>query len=373
MVVALGESGDPAAAALVVRFLDPRQVRDEKLRRAALQATARLGDPLLLQPLLRFEPDRREIADYALALGAFSEPVVVERLGDLLQHERDDALLAVQSLAQIATPEAKRWLERALKGDFTEAVQAAAALCVADLVDQQRFLPHLRALALGPSGRPGKAAALVSLARIGDRESAVAVADALPLWREPELFERGLLYCATLVDRPLEEMVPEARRATVGTLWREALEIERGDRVADLLRERIATHLTESRAHWQLARDDQRLAVLRELLELDKDFVPEPRAQDGDSGGGGNPPPPGSGGGTPPGGGGGDDGGGSGSGNGGGDGDDPVPPPTTGDDSPPGNLPGPRRKSYDPTRFEHDLRAFLIDYSPFDLADPFAR
>ncbi|MSR46904.1 MAG: hypothetical protein EXS13_07560 [Planctomycetes bacterium] len=363
MLVALGESGDPAAPALVARFLDGRQVRDEKLRRAALCATARLGDPILLQPLLAFQPDRREISDYAVALGAFSEPAVVGRLGELMLREREQAVAAVASLAHIATPESKAWLERALQGDFSEESRAAAALCVSDLVDQQRFLPHLRTIALGPAAHPAKSAALLSLARIGDREAAGAVADALPLWRDTDLFQRGLLFCAMTLDRPLAEVVPQHRRDDVAELWRDASEIERGDRHRDLLLERVASELTAARAHWLLVRDDQRTGVLRELLDLDRDFLVEQRAQDGTGGGSPTPPPPS---------------GGAGDGGDGGDPPDPAPegdPPAAGGAPGSGLLPGNggRRGRFDPTRFEHDLRAWLVDYSPFDVADPFAR
>ena len=260
--------------------------------------------------------------------------------------------------ARIATPEAKEWLERALVGEFSDAVRAAAALSVADLVDQQRFLPYLRKIALGPSGRPGKSESLLAMTRIGDKESAGAIAEALPLWREPELFGRGLLYCAATLDRPLEEVVPQNRRDDVAEIWREVIDIEQRGAHRDLLRERIAADLTRARAHWLLARDDQRMATLREVLELDRELFPEQRGSD--PGGGVAPPPPPSGG--PP-----SDGGGE-------------PPPPTDDPRPPeppggGALPGTggRRTRYDPTRIEHDLRLWLVDYSPFDLADPFGR
>ncbi|MBM4016150.1 MAG: hypothetical protein FJ293_14470 [Planctomycetes bacterium] len=358
MLFALGEAGDAAAAPLVAKFLDPRHARDEKLRRAALQATARLGTPLLLAPLLKFEPDRLEVADYAVALGAYSEPAVVARLGELLRHERERAAVAVHSLARIASPEAKEWLERALGGEFSEAVAAAAALAVADLVDQQRFLPHLRTLALAQSSRPGKADALLVLARIGDREAAGAIADALPLWREPALLERGLLFCAVALDRPIEEVMPQHRRDEVPELWRDAVAIERAVAHPGLIKERIADLLHAGRAHWLLARDDQREAVLRAVLELDRDEPVEQRLPDG-----GNPsaPPPPS---------------GEGEGAGGGGADEAAPPPAEPrpPDSPFGTQPGGHRRGrHDPTRFEHDLRSWLSDFPPLDRAAPFTR
>lgn len=362
MLVALAEAGDAAGAPLVARFLDPRHVRDPKLRRAALYAASRLPDPLLLPLLLRFEPDRDEVAAYAIALGAHAAPAAVDRLGELLRRHRDLAAPAACSLAQIVSPEAKEWLERALAGEFSAAVQARAACAVADLIDQQRFLPHLRTLALGPPSAPGKAAALLALARIGDRESASAIADALPLWRDPLLIERGLLLCARTLDRRVEELVPEARRGAVGPLWRETVEIQDEKRDIRLLRERVADALTAARGHWLLARDDLRLAVVRDLLELDVDLPPEPRNDGGGSSG--ETPPPG----------GGDDGGGGGGGEGDGEGGDgTTPPPPPGADPPP-TLPGIglRRGRYDPNKFEHDLRAFLLDHAPFGAADPYA-
>jgi hypothetical protein len=364
MLFALGEAGDAAAAPLIAKFLDSRHARDEKLRRAALHATARLGTPLLLAPLLKFKPDRGEVADYAVALGAFSEPLVVARLGELLRHERERALQAVHSLARIATPEAKEWLERALQGEFSDAVAAASALAVADLVDQQRFLPHLRALALAQASRPGKAEAMLALARIGDVESARSIADALPLWREPALLERGLLFCAVALDRPIEDVVPQQRRDQVLDLWREAVAVEREVAHPDLLKERIAAELKAARAHWLLARDDQRQAVLRLVLELDRD---EPAEQRLPEGGSGVTPPP------SPSGGGGDGGSGEGAGGDSGAGTPPPPDPRP-PDTPFGSQPnGNRRGRHDPTRIELDLRSWLVDFPPFDLADPFAR
>lgn len=380
MLVALAEAGDPSGAALLPRFLDARQERDTKLRRAALYAAARLADPLLLPPLLRFEPDRFEVADYAVALGAFAEPAVVDALGRLLLHHRERALVAVHSLAQIATPDAKRWLERALEGEFSEGVRGAAALAVADLVDQQRFLPRLRALALAPASVPGKAAALLALARIGDREAAAAVAEALPLWRDPELLERGVLLCAVVLERPLEELLPAERRRLLPELWRIATEIQAEQRDPRLLRERVAEQLHAARAHWLLARDDLRMAVLRDLLELDRDLLPDRRdAEEAPPGESPRPPPPesggggGAGGGGDAGGGGGADGGG-GEGGGGDGGAQPPDPPRVGD-PPASSLPGvaARRGRRDPNRIEHDLRAWLADYPPFDVAAPFAR
>ncbi len=367
MLVALAESGDAAGAAQLPRFLDGRQGRDPKLRRAALYAASRLGDPLLLPVLLRFEPDRFEVGEFALALGAFAEPAVVDRLGDLLRHHRESAAVAVYSLAQIATPEAKAWLERALQGEFSEVVRSAAALSVADLVDQQRFLRHLRTIALGPTGVPGKAAALLALARIGDAEAAASVADALPLWRDAPLVERGLLLCALTLERPVEELLPAARRDTVPDLWRVAAEIQAGTRDTRLLRERVAEQLTASRGHWLLARDDLRMAVLRDLLELDRDLPRERRADSPDGGFGELPSSP------PPASGGSGEGGDAGGGGDGGASDEPD-PPRVGD--PPGSaVPGvsQRRGRRDPNRIELDLRAWLSDFSPFDTADPFAR
>ncbi len=368
MLVALAEAGDPTAAPLIARFLDVRQTRDEKLRRAALYAVARLGEPSLLAPLLKFEPDRREVAEYALALGTFQEPVVVEALGKLLLHERERALLAVHSLANIASPEAKGWLERALDGEFSETVRAGAALVVADLVDQQRFLPHLRELATGPAGLPSKASALLSLARIGDSESATVIADALPLWRDRELIERGLLLCATTLDRPAQELLPEARRATIPALWEEVVGIEAKNLDSRLLRERIAAALTAARAHWLLARDDLRVGVLRDLLELDRVVFAEPRSDE--VGNDGSVPSPGSG--SPPPAGGGDDGGDGGTG-GGSSSEDPPPPRSN--DQQGGSVPGfgGRRGRQDTTRIELDLRAWLSDFQPFEVADPFSR
>jgi len=352
MLVALGECGDPAAAALVAPFLDGRKVRDEKLRRAALYAVARLAEPALLAPLLRFEPDHHEVAAFAVALGAYADPAAVNRLGALLQRERERAAVAVFSLANGVSPEAKEWLSRAIAGEFSDRVGAAAALAVADLTDQQRFLPRLRELATARLGEPGKSPALLTLARMGDVEAAATIAEALPLWRDPELLERGLLLCATtLGDRRAEELLPRERSGAVRPLWREIEGIRAGRVDGRLLAERIAAALTAARAHWTLARDDLRMAVLDELLELDKVVFVDPR----DPGsGGGETPPPGGGGPPPP------------DGSGGG-----APPPPSGGA---GGVDGgpPRRGKQDTARIELDLRPWLIDYPPFELARPFS-
>jgi HEAT repeat protein len=348
MLLALGECGEPACAALVAPFLDGRRVRDERLRRAALHAAARLADPKILEPLLRFEPDQGEVAACALALGALCGPALasdpaterlVARLGALLVHERERAAPAVYSLARAATPAAKDWLERALGGEFSDRVRAEAALAVAVLSDQQRFLPRLRELATGPLSEPAKSPAVLALARIGDAEGAATIADAVALWKDPELLERGLLLCATTIERPVRELLPEQRAGPVLELWRKIDGVQKGRLVMRLLEERIASELTEARAHWTLARDDLRMAALRELLELDKVVRVEPK-DDGGSDGGAPPP---DGGGAPPG-----DGG-------------PVD----------GQVP--RRGRPDSARIELDLRQWLLDYPPFELAEPFAR
>jgi hypothetical protein len=359
-IVALAEAGDPAGAPLVAWFLDPRNTRDEKLRRAALYATSRLAEPTQLEKLLKFEPDKDEVTAFAVALGAFADPRAVDRLGKLLVKERDRAAVAVLSLANVATPEAKEWLLRALAGEFSDKTRTLAALAVADLTDQQRFLPRLRELAVAASVEPGKAAALLTLARVGDPEAAATVADALPLWRDRELLERGLLLCAdALPERPVADLVPEQRAGPIAPLWNEIAQFQSGQRPdRRFLKEHVARGLTAARAHWLLARDDLRMTVVRELLELDKVVFVEPKDGDGGSdGGGSNPPPPGDGnpppdGGPPPG-----DGGG-----------DPAPPPTGGGD--PANPP-PRGRKQDSARFELDLRQWLIDFPPFEVADPF--
>ncbi len=376
MLIALAESEGTSAAPLIAPFLDPRRVRDVNLRRAALYATARLADPALLVPLLKFEPDPRyEVAAYAVALGAFADPLAIERLGKLLVRERERAAVAVFSLANAATPEAKGWLLRALGGDFSDKkVRAAAALAVVGLTDQQRFLPRLRELAMAASTDPGKSAALLALARIGDAEAAAAVAEALPLWRDRELLERGLLLCSTTLDRPLAELLSQERSAPVAELWTEIGQIQASRRDPRLLHERIAAALTAARAHWTLARDDLRMAVLRDLLELDKvvrDDADEGPGEDNDVDSGFDampkpgeqpdppkddaPPPPDSGGDD-----GGDDGGGA-----------PAPPKQGGSEAGAGLQA--RRGRPEMARIEVDLRQWLIDYPPFEVADPFAR
>jgi hypothetical protein len=196
MLVALAESAESAAVPLVARFLDPRKVRDEKLHRAALYAVARLGDKALLEPLLTFKPDEHEVGAYVVALGAFDDARAVDALGRLLTRDPDRAVAAVFSLSHVATPAARDWLERALQDKYGERVRGAAALAVADLTEQERYLAGLRELATAPVGAHGKSEALLALARIGDAESARVVADALPMWnvREKELLERAPLF-----------------------------------------------------------------------------------------------------------------------------------------------------------------------------------
>ena len=370
MLIALAEAGDIQAAPLIAKLLAARTTRDEKLRRAALYAAARLAEPTLREPLLAFEADGHEAAPFAVALGALPDARATALLGELLLHERDHVAVAAQSLAHQQTAEAKGWLDRALRGDFSETVRAAAALAVADLTDQQRFLPPLREMATSHTPGPAKAAALLALARIGDGDAAPAVAEALPSWRELAPIENGLLLCAITLGRPASQLLPEARRVPVAALCREIDDVlaERSD--PRLLRERVAVGLTAGRADWSLSLDDLRDFVIRDLLELDKIVFAELRKVDENDGTGTPPPsppsvPPGS----APGDGGGADDGGSPPPADGGDSSSPPPAPPTGGSS----LPTARRGKQDTARFELDLKLWLADFPPFQRAEPFGR
>jgi hypothetical protein len=390
MLLALAEAGDPATVEALSRALDPKRNRDEMVRRAAFAAASVSGEAPLLDALLKAQPDAHELSAWCLALGAFKSDAAVKALENALRHDGAAAADAVWSLANLATPDARELLRRAIAGEFSAAVAEAACVAVAPLVDEQRYLAGLRAAAAGDA-EGQKAAAILTLARIKDHEAASAIAKQLPNWRDPRLLTRGLLLCSTTLDTPLEELLPKSKSAPVADLWRTIEQVEKRRANPRLLDERLALEFTRARGHWLLRRDDLVSGSIRELLELDK-VVFVPVKGSGTIGEGGAPPPPDSGGsggsGSGGSGSGGSGSGGSGSGGSGSGGSsggesgsgDPNNPNGGGNSGGSGsggggpNLPpGQRRGKPDSARFELDLRQWLEDFPLFAPSEPFGR
>ena len=376
ILVALAEAEDATAPEAIARALDPRRNHDEMVRRAALYTAARCGAAPLLDAVLKMQPDAHELSAWCVALGAFPGDAVVEALGRTLKQNGAKGADAVWSLANLATPAGNDVLKRAIDGEFGAVVTEAACLAVAPLVDEKRFVAGLRAAAAGAAEGP-KAAALLTLARYGDVDAALATSKELAHWKDVRLLTRGMLLCATL-ETPIDQLLPEPKAAPAAELWRTLQKIQKGVAVPTLRIERLRDELTQARAHWQLRRDDLRSTVVRELLELDKVvFTPAK------STGGSNPPPPDGSGPTNPGG---PPGPGNPGGPGGGDGSGGTPPGDSG--PPPGGdggggdgsnqknggfdgLQGQRRGKPDTARFELDLRQWLEDFPLFARSDPF--
>lgn len=396
MLIALAEAGDPATVEALSRALDPKRNRDEMVRRAALAAASVSGEGPLLDAILKAQPDAHELSAWCLALGAFKSDAAVDALGRALLHDGAAAADAVWSLASLATPAARELLRRAITGEFSSTVMESACVAVASLVDEQRYVAGLRAAAAGDAEGP-KAAALLTLARIKDHETASAIAKQLANWRDPRLLTRGLLLCATTLDTPLEELLPKSKSAPVADLWRTIEQVEKRRANPRLLDERLALEFTRARGHWLLRRDDLVSGSIRELLELDK-VVFVPVKGSGTILDGGQPPQPppesgGSGGGSGGSGSGGSGSGGSGSGGSGSGGSgsggssgsdggsgDPNNPNGGGNSGGSGsggggpNLPpGQRRGKPDSARFELDLRQWLEDFPIFAPSEPFGR
>jgi hypothetical protein len=380
ILVALAEAEDATATEHVARALDPKRTHDEMVRRAALYAAARSGAGPLLDAVLKAQPDAHELPAWCIALGAFEGDAVVEALARTLKQNGAKGVDAVWSLARLATPAGNDVLKRATDGEFGDVVEEAACLAVAPLVDEKRFVAGLRTAAAGAAEGP-KAAALLSLARYGDGDAALAASKQLAHWKDPRLLTRGMLLCATL-ETPIEQLLPEPKTPAPAELWRLLQKIQKGIALPTLRIERLHGELTQARAHWLLRRDDLRTAVVHELLELDKVVFTAGKTTSG-----GTPPaPPDGGGPTNPGGPGGDGSGGSGSGgsgsgSGSGDGSgapggpptDPGTPPGGGDGGKNGfdGLQGQRRGKPDTARFELDLRQWLEDFPLFPRSDPF--
>ncbi|HET6164013.1 MAG TPA: hypothetical protein VFG37_10125, partial [Planctomycetota bacterium] len=386
IVVALAEAEDATAPEAIARALDPKRNHDEMVRRAALYAAARCGAAPLLDAVLKMQPDGHELSAWCVSLGAFPGDAVVEALARTLKQNGAKGVDAVWSLANLATPAGNDVLKRAIDGEFGAVVTEAACLAVAPLVDEKRFVAGLRAAAAGAAEGP-KAAALLTLARYGDVDAALAASKELAHWKDVRLLTRGMLLCATL-ETPIDQLLPEPKAAPAAELWRTLQKIQKGVAVPTLRIERLRDELTEARAHWQLRRDDLRSAVVRELLELDKVVFTALKST-----GGSNPTPPDGGGPTNPGGppgpgnpggpGGGDGSGGSGSGGSGSGGTPPGesgPPPGGDGGGGDGNnqknggldgLQGQRRGKPDTARFELDLRQWLEDFPLYARSDPF--
>jgi len=374
ILIALAEADDAAAPENIARALDPKRTHDEMVRRAALCAAARSGAAPLLDAVLKAQPDAHELSAWCIALGAFEGDAVVEALARTLKQNGAKGVDAVWSLARLATPAGNDVLKRAIDGEFGDIVEEAACLAVAPLVDEKRFVAGLRTAAAGAAEGP-KAAALLTLARYGDGDAALAASKQLAHWKEPRLLTRGMLLCATL-ETPIEQLLPEPKAPASAELWHLLQKIQKGVALPTLRIERLRSELTQARAHWLLRRDDLRTAVVHELLELDKVVFTAGKTTSG-----GTPPPPDGGGPTNPGGPGGDGSGGSGSGSGSGDGSgapggpptDPGTPPGGGDGGKNGfdGLQGQRRGKPDTARFELDLRQWLEDFPLFPRSDPF--
>lgn len=382
ILVALAEAEDATAPEAIARALDPKRNHDEMVRRAALYAAARCGAAPLLDAVLKMQPDAHELSAWCVALGAFPGDAVVEALGRTLKQNGAKGVDAVWSLANLATPAGNDLLKRAIDGEFGAIVTEAACLAVAPLVDEKRFVAGLRAAAAGAAEGP-KAAALLTLARYGDVDAALAASKELAHWKDVRLLTRGMLLCATL-ETPIDQLLAEPKAAPAAELWRLLQKIQKGVAVPTLRVERLRDELTDARAHWQLRRDDLRSAVVRELLELDKVVFTPSKSTSGS-----NTPPPDGGGPTNPGGppGPGNPGGSGGGGDGSGGAGSGSPPP--GESGPPpggdggggdGNnqknggfdgLQGRGRGKPDTLRLELDLRQWLEDFPLFARSDPF--
>ena len=182
----LGFAGDMRAEKYLLQALEDG---DEKVRRLAVEALARLGDPTAIPGLVGMVGDRaasvREAAGAALLLfGAAATPALAARITGMPDSADPGLLVAVRVLARIGDDRALDPLESLLKSGAA-GTRVAAAEALGDL-GLSPGIPALRA-ALADEAPDVRRAAVRSIAAIAGPPARPVIEDYIRRETDPEL------------------------------------------------------------------------------------------------------------------------------------------------------------------------------------------
>ena len=345
-LLAIGRHRSPSATPVVAEEL--KKNRNQTVRRAALYAAAQLRDPAFVTELLRFRPDDDELQETCLALGAFADQAVVERLESMLDKHRERASMAIYSLANIGSNEALGVLERVLQGEYGSAVLDVGCLAVAGLREPQRFVASLSELAFHRDPDI-QFAALLTLARLDETDVVENLLPNIPRMQHANVQRAALLVCRDQVGQELCDSRfagTDAERAATAVLCQTLMAIRAGKADARLAQEQIRAMLQQELAHYDLHVDEALVGLVYHVMDLNR--IRFNSYEDRGQAGGGSD---------------GDDGGGE---PGGGEGD------AGGGIFSRGGILQPRSRRNDNIEFEEDMRRFLADFPLFPASAPFS-